>query len=282
MSAGPRRVGIVTDSTADIPTGMLADLKIESVPALLIVDGETFIDGVNLSRMEFYRRMPALSQPPTTASPSPAEFQAAYERLLSDGVESILSIHVSAKLSGMVNSAYQAAQEFGKRVTIFDSQQLSLGLGYQVIEGAHAALEGLNIETVLKRVQQVQAKVRLLALINSLEYLRRSGRVSWLQAGVGELLRIKQLLTLKDGFVESFGRARTFTRALETLKREARAWSPLSHLTVMHSGILEKAELLAAELAELCSTQPMVVNVTTVIGAHVGPGSIGIAGLPAI
>lgn len=282
MSAGPRRVGIVTDSTADIPSGMLADLKVESVPALLIVDGETFIDGVNLSRMEFYRRMPALSQPPTTASPSPAEFQAAYERLLSDGVESILSIHVSAKLSGMVNSAYQAAQEFGKRVTIFDSQQLSLGLGYQVIEGAHAALEGLNIETVLKRVQQVQAKVRLLALINSLEYLRRGGRVSWLQAGVGELLRIKQLLTLQDGFVESFGRARTFTRALETLKREARAWSPLSHLTVMHSGILEKAELLAAELAALCSTEPMVVNVTTVIGAHVGPGSIGIAGLPAI
>lgn len=272
----------MTDSTADIPTELLEDLKIKSIPAILTVDGETFIDGVNLSRIEFYSRMPSLSQPPTTAAPSPVAFQEAYERLLSDGLESILSIHVSSKLSGMVNSAYQAAQAFGKRVTIFDSQQLSLGLGYQVMEGAYAALEGLHFINVLERVQRVRAKVRLLALINSLEYLRRSGRVSWLQAGVGELLQIKQLLTLKDGLVESFGRARTFSRALNTLKREARTWSPLSHLTVMHSGIREKAELLAGELAELCSTQPMIVNVTTVIGAHVGPGSIGIAGLPAI
>ena len=282
MSPGPRRVGIVTDSTADIPTELLKDLKIESIPAILTIDGQTFVDGVNLSRIEFYRRMPSLSRPPTTASPSPAAFQEAYERLLSDGVDNILSIHLSSKLSGMVNSAYQAAQEFGKRVTVFDSQQVSLGLGYQVIEGAHAALKGLNFTNVLEQVQRVQAKVRLLALINSLEYLRRGGRVSWLQAGMGELLRIKQILTLKNGSVVSFGRARTFSRSLETLRREARAWSPLSQLTVMHSGIREKAELLAGELAGICSTQPMIVNVTTVIGAHVGPGSIGIAGLPAI
>jgi fatty acid-binding protein DegV len=97
---------------------------------------------------------------------------------------------------------------------------------------------------------------------------------------VGELLKIKLLVTLKDGLVESFGRARTFSRALDSLRDEARSWAPLNQLTVMHSGIRDRAEALAEELSPLSATEPMIVNVTTVIGAHVGPGSIGIAGLP--
>jgi DegV family protein with EDD domain len=274
------RVGIVTDSTADIPAQMVEELHIESIPALLIVDGETFIDGVNLSRTEFYQRMPSVAEPPRTASPSPLRFQEAYERIFAKGVERILSIHVSSKLSGILNAAHQAAQEFGRRVDIFDSQQVSLGLGYQAIEAAKMALQGFSLEAILEHVRTVQKHVRLLALINSLEYLRRGGRVSWLQAGVGDLLRIKLLLTLKNGLVEPFGRARTFSRALETLRREARSWAPLRDLTIMHSGIAKKANELAEELTSLSASQPMIVNVTTVIGAHVGPGSIGVAGLP--
>lgn len=280
MRSERRRVGIVTDSTADIPTRMLEDLKIESIPALLIINGETFIDGVDLSRTEFYQRMPSLAELPTTASPSPLRFQEAYERMFIQGVKEILSIHVSSKLSGILNAAHQAAQEFESRVNILDSQQVSLGLGYQVIEAAKMALQGFSLENILEHVRTIQQHVRLLALINSLEYLRRGGRVSWLRAGVGDLLKIKQLLTLKDGFVEPFGRARTFSRALDFLRREAQSWAPLSDLTIMHSGIIKKANELAEELTSLSATKPMIVNVTTVIGAHVGPGSIGIAGLP--
>jgi DegV family protein with EDD domain len=270
----------VTDSTADIPTPILKSLQIEMVPALLTLDGETFIDGVDLSRIEFYRRMPSLTQPPKTASPSPVKFIDAYKQMFKDGVDHILSIHVSSRLSGIVNAAHQAAQEFGERVTIFDSKQVSLGLGYQVIEAANAAIEDLHINEVMESVKTVQANVRLLALIDSLEYLRRGGRVNWLQAGVSELLQIKLLLTLKDGFVESFGRARTFSKALDQLRKEARSWAPLSQLTIMHAGISDRAKLLAEELRSLSSNAPMIVDVTTVIGAHVGPGAIGIAGLP--
>jgi DegV family protein with EDD domain len=273
-------VGIVTDSTADIPERILQSLKIESVPALLIIEGKTYIDGVNLSRTEFYNRMPSLTEPPTTASPSPIVFKQAYERLFDAGVDAILSIHVSSKLSGIVNVASQAAQEFGKRVRVFDSQQVSLGLGYQVIEAAKSALRGVNLAGIVEHVHSIKEHVHLLALIDSLEYLRRGGRVSWLQAGVGDLFKIKLLVTLKDGFVESFGRSRTFSRALDSLRNEAGSWAPLNQLTIMHSGIRERAEALAEELSPLSATEPMVVNVTTVIGAHVGPGSIGIAGLP--
>ncbi|MGD8633023.1 MAG: DegV family protein [Anaerolineales bacterium] len=280
MNSSPVLVGIVTDSTADIPERILQSLKIESVPALLIIEGKTYIDGVNLSRTEFYNRMPSLTEPPTTASPSPIVFKQAYERLFDAGVDAILSIHVSSKLSGIVNVASQAAQEFGKRVRVFDSQQVSLGLGYQVIEAAKSALRGVNLAGIVEHVHSIKEHVHLLALIDSLEYLRRGGRVSWLQAGVGDLFKIKLLVTLKDGFVESFGRARTFSRALDSLRNEAGSWAPLNQLTIMHSGIRERAEALAEELSPLSATEPMVVNVTTVIGAHVGPGSIGIAGLP--
>jgi DegV family protein with EDD domain len=270
----------VTDSTADIPDHILQSLQIESVPALLVIEGNTYIDGVDMTRTEFYERMPSWKEPPTTASPSPIVFKQAYERLFVAGVDAILSIHVSSRLSGIVNVASQAAQDFGKRVKIFDSQQVSLGLGYQVIEAAKSALQGLNLEEILEHVTSIKEHVHLLALINTLEYLRRGGRVSWLQAGVGELLKIKLLVTLKDGLVESFGRARTFSRALDSLRDEARSWAPLNQLTVMHSGIRDRAEALAEELSPLSATEPMIVNVTTVIGAHVGPGSIGIAGLP--
>ncbi|MDF1500684.1 MAG: DegV family protein [Anaerolineales bacterium] len=280
MSPLRPRVGIVTDSTADIPAHILQSKQIELIPALVMMDGETFIDGVDLSRLEFYRRMPSLTHPPTTASPSPIVFQDSYERLFKQGVEQILSIHVSSHLSGIVNAAFQAAQQFGKRVNVFDSQQLSLGLGYQVIEAANAAAEGLKLEAILDHVRSIREKVRILALIDSLEYLRRSGRVNWLKAGFSELLKIKLLLTVKDGFVESFGQARTFTRALQQLRVEAASWAPLSHLTVMHSGIADVANSLAEDLHSLSSSPPMIVDVTTVIGVHVGPGSIGIAGLP--
>jgi DegV family protein with EDD domain len=260
----------------------MRELQIECVPALLTLEGRTYIDGVDLSRLEFYRQMPSLTDPPTTASPSPLVFKQAYDRLLNAGVDHILSIHVSSRLSGILNAAHQAAQEFGDRVNLFDSQQLSLGLGYQVMEAAQTALEGFNLDEVLERVRSVKHNIRLLALIDSFEYLRRGGRVSWLQAGVSQVFQIKLLLTIKDGFVESFSRARTFNRAMDILCSEAKSWAPLRQFTVMHAGIEERAQELAEELRSLSATPPMIVNVTTVIGAHVGPGSIGIAALPAI
>ena len=275
-----RRVGIVTDSTSDVPEVEANALDIEVVPAVLVIGEESLEDGRELSRSDFYQRMPVFTQPASTASPSPAAFEEVYARLFEQGVEQILSIHVAARLSGMLNSAAQAARSFGERVHPFDSGQVSMGLGLQAIEGATAAKRGANLQEVMQVVQAAKERIHLVALIRTLEYLRRSGRVSWLQAGVGDLLRIKMLLTVREGLVEAVGRARTWSKGWDELISLARSWAPFERLAVLHSGIPEEAGEMAYELRGLCQSEPAIVQVTTIIGAHVGPRSIGLAGLP--
>lgn len=274
-----RRVGIVTDSTSDIPLDERECLQIEVVPAVLTVEGKSYRDGEDLSRSDFYQRMPDFHQPATTAAPSPLAFEETFARLFDQGIEMILSLHVAEGLSGMLNSATQAANSFGERVHILDSGQVSMGLGFQVIEAARVALRGLALPEVLQAAASARARVSLAALIRSMEYLRRSGRVSWLQAGVGDLLQIKMLLTVRDGIVEALGRARTWSRGLDELMRFARKQGPFQRLAILHSGIPDEAAEIAKHLSKLSETVPSIVQVTTVIGAHVGPRSIGLAGI---
>ncbi|MEJ2013097.1 MAG: DegV family protein [Anaerolineales bacterium] len=273
------RIGIVTDSTSDIPDDEARELDIQVVPAVLVIGEETLQDGREISRSDFYRRMPEFPQPATTGSPSPAVFGEKYQSFFDQGVERILSIHVAASLSGMLNSAAQAAKDFGDRVQLYDSGQVSMGLGLLAIEAAIAARAGASLEEVTHRIRAARERVHLVALIRTLEYLRRSGRVSWLQAGVGDLLRIKMLLTVRDGLVEAVGRARTWSRGLSELTDLAHSWSPFQRLAVLHSGIPDEAAELAKQMRPLCENEPAIVQVTTVIGAHVGPGSLGLAGL---
>ncbi len=274
-----RRVGIVTDSTSDIPTAEREPLQIEVIPAVLVVQGRSYRDGQDLSRSEFYESMSTYEQPATTAAPSPLAFEEVFARLFDQGVEQILSLHVAASLSGMLNSAAQAAKSFGDRVHLLDSGQVSMGLGFQAMEAARAALRGLPLAEILEAVAAVRARVRVAALIRSLEYLRRSGRVNWLQASLGDLLQIKMLLSVQDGLVEALGRARTWSRGLEALKAYAQKEGPFQRVAILHSGIPAEAAELADWFSSLCPALPSIVQVTTVIGAHVGPASIGLAGI---
>lgn len=273
------RVGIVTDSTADIPRELLDSLQIEMIPALLMIDGVTYEDGIQLSRADFYNNLPDYKQPPTTATPSSVFFEAAYRRLFERGIEQVVSIHVASKLSAIITAVSQAAQSFPDKVYVIDSGQLSLGLGFQVIEAAQAALQGQSVEQVLRLAESARKRVRVAALINSLEYLRRSGRVGWLRAGVGDLLRIKQILSVSEGAIHALGKARTFDRALKELLDIVGSWGACQRLAVLHTGIPEMAEQVAMGVRDRSATPPMIVEVTTIIGAHVGPGSIGLAGL---
>jgi DegV family protein with EDD domain len=274
-----RVVGVVTDSTADIPNELVHSHAIEMVPALLIIDGETYEDGREISREEFYQRLPGFTNPPTTATPSSASFQAAYQRIFDTGIKEIVSIHVASSLSGMFTSASQAAQEFEGKVHVVDSGQLSLGLGFQVIETALAAMSGASVKEVLRIARQSQARVRVAALINTLEYLRRSGRVSWLQAGVGDFLKIKQLVSVNEGSIQDLGKKRTFDRALENLLEVYKSWGECERLAVLHTGVPELANRIASDLHDQVRVDPLIVEVTTIIGAHVGPGSLGLAAL---
>jgi DegV family protein with EDD domain len=274
-----QRIAVVTDSTADVPEGDQQSLNIVVVPAVLTLDGETFRDGLDISRRDFYERLPTLSTPATTGAPSVLVFENIYRELQMKGVEKILSIHLPTTLSGMINVASQAAQEFGDRVEIFDSGQVSLGMGFQVIEAASAIKRGETFVKVLEVLQQAKESIRLIALIDTLEYLRRSGRVGWLTAGLGNLLRVKMLVDIVDGVVNRVAQVRTRGKAMTQLQSIAESWGKLERISIAHSASPEEAESFAEVLAHLCSRPPVIIDVTTVIGAHIGPNALGVIGL---
>ncbi len=272
---------IVTDSTSDLPQSDAHELGISVVPAVLTVGDETLVDGVGISREELYQRMPDLSKPVTTAAPSPAAFAEVFERVLSEGAEHIVSIHVSSKLSGMLNVVHQAAADFKERVHLVDSEQVSLGIAFQAKEAALQALRGAPLDAVIDAAHRAREKIKLIAFVNTLEYLRRGGRVSWLSAGLGSILQIKLLLEIVNGLVEQLDRVRTRKKALEGLLAHARSWGPLKRLGIPHAAAPEEAHALAEELHLVSEHPPVIVDATPVIGAHVGPGAVGIVGMRA-
>ena len=276
-----QRTAIVTDSTADIPAQEAERLQIDVIPALLTIDGRSYDDGSGMTRTDFYRGLPGFRTPPTTAAPSPQRFTAAYERLLSSGNDRVLSVHLSSKLSAMINIALQAAEAFGNRVHVFDSAQVSLGTGFQAMGAAAAARAGTSFEAILDGLRRARERSWTVAMINTLEYLRRSGRVHWLRAGLGEFMNIKLLVRVADGTVQRIKEVRSRHKAIEEMISYVSAGAPFERLALLHSGVPDEAASLAVRMRPLSQEEPLVVDVTTVIGAHVGPNSVGVAGLAA-
>ena len=270
---------VVTDSTADLPASIVSASGIRVIPVILIVDGASYPDEGDLSRGVFYERLPGLRRPATTASPPVEAFSSTYRQALEAGADQVVSIHVSGRLSGIVDIARHAARTFQDRVQVIDSGQVSLGLGFQVLAGARAASQAKSIREILEAADGVRRRVRTIALIDDLEYLRRSGRVDWLRSGLSALLHIRILVELVDGTIRRLGQVRTRTRAIEALVERARSWGRPEALGVVHTSAMEDATDLASRLAPLTGDEPLVVDVTTVIGAHVGPRSLGLVGV---
>lgn len=277
MSPVPPTVAVVTDSTCDIPGDTAEALNIRVVPALLTLEGRTYEDGPGISRSDFYKRMPSLSKPALTAAPSPLAFEAVFQSALDSGTQHIVSIHASGRLSGIFNAATQAAKGFGGRVKTLDGEHVSMALGFQAILAAEAALSGASTAEVIRVAEEARRRSRLVAMIDTLGYLKRSGRVTWLRAGIGDLLRVRLLVSVVDGLVRRVDLIRTKTRALERLKSIARSWGRIDRLAVLHSAAVEEARALADQMRS-CSSQPLIVTeATPIIGAHVGPGCLGLA-----
>ena len=270
-------ISIVTDSTADIPVDLIENYQIEMIQNLIMIDGASLQDGIQISRQEFYDRLPWLNPPPTTATASSGAYHETYERLFRQGARTILSIHPAVKLSGILNAASSAAQAFGDKVQVLDSGQLSLGLGFQVLAAAEAVRQGASLENVLRLLKDLRQRVRLIAMLDTLEYVRRSGRVSWARARLGNLLQIKPFIELKDGTVFSLGETRTRSKGCQRLKELLHRLGNLERLAILHTNAEAEARQFLADLQLNLPSAPLVINVTTVIGNHVGPNGLGFA-----
>ena len=277
------KLGIVTDSTSDIPQYLIEQYELEVVPSILVLDGKEYADGIGISREEFYRKLPSLKTQPTTAAPSIGDFSARYESLLTRGCDHILSIHAAAALTSILDIARQAANDFLKRVTCVDSTSLSLGLGFQVIAAAEAAAEAaeMGLQAALSAVESTRKKLHVSAALDTMENLRRSGRVPGAVGMLGSLLHIKPLIELTNGEVKAVGAVRTTKQANVRILNFLLEGGSLERLAILHTGAEPRAKEFLNELmlkaSQFVPRDILMVNVTPVIGTHVGPNGLGFA-----
>jgi DegV family protein with EDD domain len=268
-------IAIVTDSTADIPDELTSSYGIQVVPAVLIIEGKSYTDGKGYSREEFYQQLPSMKTSPTTATPSSGTFEVSYSQLIDQGASQIISIHAPARLSGIYNAAVIAAQKFDQRVTVIDSGFLSLGIGFQVIAAAEAAQCKGSVNEIISIINDIRRRIHLVAMLDSLEYVRRSGRVSWARASIGSLLHIKPFIGVQNGQVLRLGEARTRHKGIERLYEHLKKLGDLDRLAILHTNAEADARQMYNEFTSRVKNQPLMVNVTTIIGTHVGPNGLG-------
>jgi len=273
------KLGIITDSTSDIPRYLIEEYELEVVPSILIIDGKEYADGIGISREEFYKRLPSLQTQPTTAAPSIGDFSSRYESFLTRGCDHILSIHAAGALTSILNIARQAAKDFPDKVTCVDSTSLSLGLGFQVIAAAEAAEMGL--QAALAAIESARRRLHVSAALDTMEYLKRSGRIPATVAMLGSILHIKPLIELTNGEVKAIGAVRTNNQANERMSKFLLEGGSLEKLAILHTGAEPRAREFLNELMQRASQSVprdiLMVNVTTVIGTHVGPNGLGFA-----
>ncbi len=271
-------IRIVTDSTCDLPKPIVEKHGITVIPLHIQQGGHIFLDGVNLTREEFYRRLPGFRPSPTTAAPGPDIFKQAWEKLADTGAQAILSIHISEKLSATINSARTAAEQFTRiPVTVLDSSQLSLGMGFIVEKAAQMAELGQKMEDILTGLAQMMKRTYVFASLKTLEYLRRSGRMNFALARFGELLQIKPLLHMNQGNPVAH-RVRTQGKATAHLLEWLAEYAPYERLAIVHAGVQKEAEEMLGRIKEfLPQGGTPIVQITPVLGAHLGVGALGFA-----
>jgi len=275
-------VRIVTDSIADLPAEVVQRLGIEVVPLVVRFGAEEYRDGLDLSPERFYQMLQERQEFPATATPSPAAFAEAYDRQAA-AAEELLVITVSARLSGTFQAALQGRNLIGRRarVEVLDSGTATMTEGFVVLRAAEAARAGASLGEVLEAARRAAARVDFLCTFDTLEYLRRGGRIGAAAAFLGSLLKVNPLINLRAGLVQPAGRTRSRARAVDQLYAFAAGYSLIEELAVEHTACPEEAESLIGRLAVLHPRERIYLSkMTPVIGTHTGPGLllVGILG----
>jgi DegV family protein with EDD domain len=274
-------IKIVTDSTSDVPADLAAQLGISVVPVILEIDGATYRDGITITRRQFYTNLERYREIPKTAAPSPEEFVRVFRAAQADGADEIVSIHVNRKFSALCDAAALAARDVaasGLRVHVIDSETVTMGLGWLAIVAARMARQGARSAEIIRHVEALRPRVFIYALVDTLKYLRKGGRANALTAGIGDMLQIKILLSVHDGLVTQVDRIRTRSRGIARLVEMAHRHRNAQTLSVLHTseGTENDVRHLQAQLSDLMPVeQQFAMEVTPVIGAHVGPMAVG-------
>ncbi len=276
-----KRIQITADSVCDLPQDILSALNIKVIPTYVNIGDKSIPDdGQALNREQFYRDLPGFSSQPTTAAPSPGDAEAFYRQVFNNGAEHIISLHVPEKLSGVLNTMRVGANSVDEsKVTLVDSLQLSMGIGMQVWVAAELAQETDDIQTILDAIEQVRQNTELYAIIDTMEYLKRSGRVNSLIANVGSLLRIKPIVSVSDGDIQSYARVRTWSRAIDKLRELTHEQKPLDRLAILHIANRQGAEEFLDSIRDIAPEKTLIIEVTPTLGTHIGPGSVGVVTL---
>lgn len=269
---------IVTDSTSDLEPALAAERGVTIVPLSVLFGDEHFFDRVDISSEQFFARLASESVLPTTSQPTPAAFRETYERLIADGATEILSLHLPERLSGTFASARRGADGLDARIEIVDSGTTSLALGLGAIAAAEAAAGGAVIEAVRAQAEDQFSRTRLLIAVETLEYLRRGGRIGRAAEMAGSMLKLKPILTVENGEIVPIGRVRTRRKAIESLLERAADLRPFEQAMAMHATTPDDLDYIAERLRGLAPDAPIETGTLgPVIGVHVGPGTTAIA-----
>ena len=276
-------IKIVTDSTCDLPANVIQELGITVIPLFINIGDQGYLDGIDISRQEFYSNLADYPTHPTTGTPGTAAFQIAFDALVDEGADEIISIHISEKLSATIDVARTAARNYKRaKVVVVDSGQLSLGTGFQVEFAAKMALEGNSLQEIMDAIESIRSRTFVTAGLDTLEFLRRSGRMNRFMTGIGSLIQLKPILTMRDGQPGS-DRVRTSIKAEGRLVSLLEKNLPIEKFALLHTNAHNKAEEFKRKIEKhLPEGEIFSMDITPVIGAHLGPGAVGYAVLTKI
>ena len=277
------KIAIVTDSTATIPAELLKHYPVFVAPLQVIWDEKCYLDGIDIKPTEFYVRLSHSSTMPSTSQVTPANFMTVYEDLVRQDYQ-IISIHISQKLSGTLDSATQAKHQFpGARIELFDSATTAMAMGFQVLAVARAASLGASMDECIAVAKKAREHTGVLFMASTLEFLHRGGRIGGAARFLGTALDLKPILEVRDGRIEAVERVRSINKAIDRLVelavRRIDSRSPI-RLAAIHANDPENAASLLEKvkskfgITEISET--MVAEVSPVLGTHTGPGTVGI------
>ncbi len=276
------KVALVTDSTADLPQEIVAQYSITVIPLAIIWEGETLRDGVDILPDDFYKRLAGSKSLPTTSLISVADMQATFERLLAQDYD-VLGIFLSSKFSGTVQSALQARENLAKaanKIAVVDSLLTIMAMGWSVLTAARAAYAGERLDECRKIAENARDHSGVLFVVDTLEFLRRGGRIGGAQALLGTALNIKPVLEIRDGQIESVERIRTKGKAMERIVEltvERIAGRTPVHLASAHANARQEAlALLNSAREKLNPIETFCCPLSPAIGTHAGPGTIAL------